>query len=107
MTAPTGFSLKARSPIFSSDRFEATQFAFETISELIAAPYGTAKLMTTVSSPLGTTDLTGQVGRQVQSDLRTRLMCQATVSASNGAPSVNFTPLRRKICTDFASGAYL
>jgi hypothetical protein len=52
-------------------------------------------VITTVSAPCALTDLSvGQFGRQVHCDLSTRLKCHATVSASNGAPSVNFTPGR-------------
>ena len=40
------------------------------------------------------TDVTGQVGLQVQDDLRSRWMFHTTAAALNGVPSVNFTPGR-------------
>src|SRR5262245_1017157 len=89
---------KARSPIESSDFFEATQLALDTISWLMNAAFGALNLSSTVSAPFAVTDSSvGQFGRHVHVDLRTRLMCHATVSASNGEPSLNVTPGRSLI----------
>ena len=79
---------------------EAIQLAIESKIWLVNAPSGALRLICTVDGPVAVTEVTGQVGLQVQLDFRSRLRFHTTASALNGVPSVNFTPWRRVIVID-------
>src|SRR5690348_17334129 len=98
--APTGLAANAFWPIFCTAVGEAIQLAIESKIWLVNAPSGALRLICTVDGPVAVTEVTGQVGLQVQLDLRSRLRFHTTASALNGVPSVNFTPWRRVIVID-------
>ena len=82
----------AFSPIFCTAVGEAIQSAVESKIWLMNAPSGAARTICTVYGPVAVTDLTGQVGLQVHTDFRSRLMFHTTAAALNDVPSVNLTP---------------
>ena len=97
--APTGFCLNAFSPILSKDVFDAIQFRFAEMNDRLIAANGAVKWISTVSVPDVVTagfSSFGQLlfGLQVHGDASERSKFHLTVSASNGLPSVNFTPGR-------------
>src|SRR5437763_12104234 len=98
--APTGLAANAFWPIFCTAVGEAIQLAIESKIWLVNAPSGALRLICTVDGPVAVTEVTGQVGLQVQLDFRSRLRFHTTASALNGVPSVNFTPWRRVIVID-------
>src|SRR5438034_10373304 len=98
--APTGLAANAFWPIFCTAVGEAIQLAIESKIWLMNGPSGALRLICTVDGPVAVTEVTGQVGLQVQLDFRSRLRFHTTASALNGVPSVNFTPWRRVIVID-------
>ena len=97
--APTGFCLNAFSPILSKDVFDAIQFRFAEMNDRLIAANGAVKWISTVSVPDVVTagfSSFGQLlfGLHVHGDASERSKFHLTVSASNGLPSVNFTPGR-------------
>src|SRR6266704_388732 len=98
--APTGLAANAFSPVFCTAVGEAIQLAIESKIWSMNAPSGALRLICTADGPVAVTEVTGQVGLQVQEDLRSRLRFHTTASALNGVPSVNFTPWRRVIVID-------
>src|SRR5262252_6874393 len=92
--APTGLAAKAFSPIFCTAVGEAIQSAVESKIWSMNAPSGRLRLIATVYGPVAVTDVTGQIGLQVQDDLRSRWMFHTTAAALKAVPSVNVTPWR-------------